>query len=284
MSSIRFMKATCLLVAMLMFGACHRRAGGEDGVEKPTAESTSVSDALASVRQLKAKSYHILLRDAAQIFPPTCVGKPWADVTSAVEGRMCPLIETRDNGDHLQHFYLAEQRAVSFPNGRSFDAYVWLSGKNADGHGRPSRPEKVSQAKILLVDNTNADYEVLIKQDRYPRGTILDAVLRSPEVRQEGLRWPILKRVLVHYGPYISRYGVSHGFHVTVQFTASLEEEIGEKRMYFFAGSGLAPGGDDVDGADGDASQDTLSDVFGGGANEWWRGTANKEEYLKPER
>jgi len=278
-----------VLTAILFIGACCSLVYAQNAPDKPPAEPKALSEALTKVRQLKAKSYHYFLRDAAQILPPVCVGQPWSDVTTVIEKQMCPMIDSRDNGEHLQRYYLAQKQAVSFPNGRTLDAYVWLSGRNADGFQRPSRPEKVFQANIMLADEINADYEDLVKQHRYPRGSILDVVLRSPEVQREGLRWPIVKRVLVNYGSSIGRSGISRGFDVTVQFTASLENEIGEKRMYFFVSSGLAPIRDDRDRADGVASTDTLGDVYGYGGNEWWRGEAadvkaNQKKYLKSKR
>ncbi|MEQ8789102.1 MAG: hypothetical protein RIC55_22510 [Pirellulaceae bacterium] len=272
-------KMTCAFALLFILGAC-RCAFAQDASEELKSDSRAVSDALTSVRKLEPKSYHRFLRDAARILPPQCVGQPWSDVTTAIEGQMCPLVYSRDNGDLLQRYYLAEGQAISFRNGRTLDAYVWLSGKNADLR-RPSRPETVFEASIMLADEINADYEELIKQERYPRGSVLDVVLRSPEVEREGSRWPTVKRVLVKYGSIITRYGVSHGFSVIVELTASREHDIGEKRMYFFVRSDLDPKGDDKDIAAGSASTDTLGAVQGFGGNEWWRSTADEKKYLK---
>lgn len=264
------------LALLLAIGAFFGPVYGQIAPDKQTPVPEGVSEALTKVRNLKAKSYHHFLREASLIFSPVCVGQPWDAVTTAIDKQMCPVVHFRHKGDTLQRYYLAREKAVSFPNGRSLDAYVWLL-RSAD------RPDKVSQARIVLADAINAKYEHVVKQGRYPRNSVLDVVLRSNDIKREGERWPLVNYVFVHYDSRIGRTGVDYGFDVTVEFTVSVEKAIGKKRMDFFVRSGLGPAYDSL--PDGFEPKDTLGEVNGYGGNQWWHGTpdavkANKEKYL----
>ena len=92
-------------------------------------------------------------------------------------------------------------------------------------------------------------------------------------------------------GSWYSEYDPS-GFHVVVEFTASLEERIAGKREFFTVTSGLDPlqsryGKKKF--SPGFKSQDTLGGVTGRGASEWWHGDqetieSNKRKYLKRQK
>src|SRR5262249_23607734 len=124
-----------------------------------------------------------------------------------------------------------------------------------------------------------------------PRGSILEAVLTSKKVQETGETRPFLKRVYVYYGYIFSHYTPHNpsGFHVNVEFTASLKEQIAGKWLYFTVNSGLDPWRT-VEGKarpSGDFKpQNVLGDVRNRGGNEWWYGDqevveANKRRYLK---
>ena len=117
---------------------------------------------------------------------------------------------------------------------------------------------------------------------------MLDVVLRSDEIKREGARWPLVKNVFVKYETIFDKSGnliySASGFSVDIEFTASLEEEIGEKRMSLFVRSGLDS--DEVASPDDFTPKDTLYGIRSYGGNEWWQGDeavveANKKKYLK---
>ncbi len=281
------MKTTSVLAAGLLLQASCNIVFSQEPSDDATV--AALPSAITSIRKLNTNSHHTFLHDAAQMFRPACVGRSWTDVTHAIEKQNCPIIESHDNGDRLKRSYLVRKAAFSFPNGRTLDAYARIAGRNTDGGRKPSRPDKVSQADILLVDENRVSYEIVVEQDRYPSDSVLDVVLKSPEVQREGLRWPIMKRILVNHGAIITRTGAARGFEVEVEFTASLEEKIGGKRMYFFVRNEPSATNDgDVDIDDGESNNE-LGEVQGYGANEWWHGTPdvvamNKTKYMSDQR
>jgi hypothetical protein len=256
----------------------------------PAVDADSIADALSKVREVKVESYHRYLREASLIFPPACKG-PFDDVNAAIEKLACPIVESWDNGDIMHRYYLAQKKIVSFDNGGSLDAYIHLSARNQDRSQRTFRPGNVFEVAIMLADEINADYEDVIKQGRYPEGSVLDVVMHAEEVRKEGSRWPILKKVLVNYGTALVRppIGSYRGFDVSVEFTASNEQNIGGKKVYLFVASGLDPPKDGKRESRRVKPQDILGPARGFGANEWWHGTpdeveANQKKYLKAQR
>ena len=281
------MKTNRFLATVLIMSACCSRVHGQATPDKPTTDPKSVSEALTKVRELKATSYHHFLREAARIFPQVCVGRDWSDVTDLIDKQMCPIVESWDKG--RRRYYRVQKQAFSFENGHSLDAYIWLSADNTIPRKFQARSLRVLVADIVLVANVNAPYEELIAQHRFPRDSVLDVVLRSKEVKREGSRWPLVKNIFVNYGSIIERWGSASGFEVTVEFAASLEKDIGGKRMCCFVRSGLDPvklwGVKDAL-LDGFKPKDTLGDVMGYGGTEWWHGEAevaeaNQKKYLK---
>lgn len=267
---------------------------GANGVQtrKATivASPEELDDALVKVRDLKSDSYHHFLREASLLLPPRFVGQQWSTVTNVMEKHQFPIVESWENGDASHCYYLVKKNAFQFPNGHSLDLHVLFSAWNADRPNLPARPGKIWAANAAFVADINAPYADLVAQDRYPKGSILDVVLRSDKVKDVGSAWPLLKKVFVHYG-YISDRWVEHspsGFHITIEFTASLDEKVAGKKMYFSVPSGLDPlrSFDGKELLDGFTSQDTLGEIRFVGSNGWWHGEpdvvgANKKKYLK---
>lgn len=281
------MKSLSIFAAGLLFQSSCSLVYAQETSDEPVA--VALPSAITSIRKLNTNSYQTFLREAAQIFRPACVGRSWEEVTNAIEKQNCPIIESHDNGDRLRKTYLVKKAAFAFPNGRTLDAYARISGRNTDSGHKPSRPAKVSQADILLVDETRVRYEIVAEQNRYPSGSVLDAVLKSPAVEREGLRWPIMKTILVNHGSIMTRSGVARGFEVEVEFTASLENRIGGERMYFFVGSEPSAANDGDINVDDVEPKTRLGEVQGFGANEWWHGTpnvvdTNKKKYMSDQR
>ncbi len=266
------MKANRFFAAALIVCAGGNHVFGQGASDKRAADRRAVSEALTKVRELKTASYHEFLRKASQIFPPVCVGRDWSHVSTLIEKQMCPIVESWDGGK--RRYYLLKKRAFSFDNGHSLDAYIWLSANNFVSSEGQARSLRVFEADIVLGATINISYTELMKQQRFPRNSVLDVVLRSKEVKREGKRRPFVKNVFVNYGSILERWiGVKvSGFDVTVEFAASREDDAGGKRMYFFVRSGLDPvvPQDDKDVASKDfAPKDTLGEVVGYGSNEW---------------
>lgn len=282
------MKTTRLLATVLIMSLCCSFVHGQAKPDTPTADEKAVIEALTKVRELKATSYHLFLREAAQIFPQVCVGREWSDVTNILDKQECPIVESWGNGK--RRYYLVREKAFSFENGSSLDAYIWLSADDSIPRNLQASSPRVFQADIVLAANVNAPSEDLIAQRRFPRNSVLDVVLCSKEVQRGVSRWPLVKTIFVNYGSIIGRWGSASGFEVTVECAASLEKRVGGERMYFFVRSGLDPVklfSNEVASPDVFTPKDSLGEVTGYGGNEWWHGNttvieANKKKYLKP--
>jgi hypothetical protein len=263
-------KTIQLVATLLIVGIYGSRVPAQTTSGKPTADHQDIANALSNVRALKTKSYHHFLREAAKILPPTCVGRDWSNITSLLAQRECPLVESWNNGNRRYH--LVQKDVFSFPRGQSLDAFLWLSSDSDIPARFQADSRRVFEANIVLAANFNVAYQDLIDRDPFPRGSVLDVVLRSQDVQREGSRWPLVKTVFVQYGTSIYRGGSVSGFDVTVELTASAEKKIGSKKMDFFVRSGLDP-------------RDSLGEIAGQGGNEWWHGDAavieaNKRKYL----
>ncbi len=211
---------------------------------KERAQSTrEAADSLQKVLNLKADSYHVLLREASLLLPPALVGQEWAAVQELMRQNSFAAAEAWENGAAVHSYHLLRRRAFTFPNGHSLDLYLLLSSPNRDHPREPVRPGKFCKADVALVADLNAPAPQLIGEKRYPKGPVLDVILGSEKVREAGEVWPLLRRVYVHYG-YIGNRWVEHnpsGFHVSVEFAASAAEEDPDKRMFFHVASGLDP-------------------------------------------
>jgi hypothetical protein len=199
--------------------------------------------------------------------------------------------EAWDNGDAAHSYHLLKKNAIRFQGGPSLDLCLLLSANNLNRGHVPARPGNVYSAHVALVADFNAPYAVVMKTPGFPKGTAIDVVLASPGVKATGDAWPYVKRVYVYYDLFDNRW-VEHnpsGFKVNVEFTASLTQEIGGKRLYLSVASGLDPARmhlDENELSEGFQAQDTLGEVQGSGSNEWWQGVpavveANKHQYLK---
>lgn len=255
----------------------------ETAPAKPATSVDSLDDTLAKLYQIPTDSYHRFLRSASLLVPRVCVGKDWTKVTRFLDMNESPSMEAWENGSTIHNYYLLRRNAIEFSDNHSLDLWLLLSAS-------PSR--KIYAGDVALVSNLNAKYSDVIESAPYPRDSVLDRVLRANDVKEVGKSWPILKRVLVQYGHLQNRwmeYNPS-GFHVTVEFCASLTDEIAGKRMYFYVPSGLDPlksfSGEIMPNSEFTES-DTLGGVESGGGNEWWHGEpdvvdANKKKYLLP--
>jgi len=287
MTSLR--SVTCLTAILGVFLSHGPPPAQEAKVTMPSTQEAA--KVLQRVLKLKADSYHVLLREAAILAPPVLKNQEWAEIQKLMKENPFAPIEAWENGDAVHSYHILQSKAFTFPNGHSLDLYLLLSAPNLDRPRQPARPGKPYRADVALVADFNAPYSQVIGEKRYPKGSIIDAILASVKVKQVGEVWPLLKRIYVHYG-YIDSRWASHnpsGFHVSVEFTASTKEEIAGKKMYFNVASGLDP----LQSLEGKETllknfrpQDTLDGIREGGGNEWWHGNseaveANKRKYLK---
>jgi len=245
---------------------------------------------LDKLAQLKTDSHHVFLQEAWHLAPPVLFGREWSEIEKAMTERKFAVVESWDNGDYIHRTYLIKKNAFSFPGGGSLDVCLTMSAPNAGKPTRPFRPGKVSEANVTLIANIGKSYAKTIEGQRFPKGSVIDAVLRSADVKEAGEVWPLVKQVSVHYAYVENRWSEFNpsGFHVTVEFAASATEDLAGNKLYFTVASGLDPLRTDDGEEDPPAGfrpKDTLGDVRGAGGNEWWRGDsatveANKKKYL----
>ena len=192
-----------------------------------------------------------------------------------MESLECPLVSTRRvfNPPHvvgkaLDRRYLIRKAAVKLSNGSALDAHLSVSVRYTAGSKQTRTPGNAFHARVFLSDEINERTENVLL-DRYPKDTVLDLVFQTDEIKQGLKDWPYIKTVEVVYEPFLTRYGVHYGFAATVDFAESLDEDIGGKRLYFDASSGLGPAYSDL--PDGFQPKDTLGDVRANGSNQWRR-------------
>lgn len=250
---------------------------------EPNRTSEEMSEAIQKVLKLKADSYHVYLREASLIVPPILKGQSWADAKKVMGKHGFAIVKQRHLGQEVH--YLAKKDAVILPSGHSLDLQLHLTALNND------RPGQVDAADAVLVSEIAAPLSLVLSDQWYPEGSVLDAIVTSESVRKDGAVWPVLSRISLHYGIMSNRWLEYNrkGFNVTVEFLASNNENIAGKRTYFYVESGLDPL-QSWDGKkkllDGFTSQDTIELIREGGGNEWWHGEpetirANKRKYLK---
>jgi hypothetical protein len=249
------------------------------------------SDAIQKALKLKADSYQVLLRDFSRIVPPVLRGQEWTDMQTLMRKNSFATVEAWENGDAVHSYHLLKKNAVELPRGFSLDLYLLLSAPNLDRPKGPARPGKLYAADVALIADFNEPYPTIIGEERYAKGSVLDVILGTEQVKAVGEVWPLLKKVYVFYGYIDDRWSEQNpsGFHVCVEFTASATQQIAGKKLDFSVASGLDPWRS-RDGKkvlrQGFKSQDTLGDVSIRGGNEWWYGDnaaveANKRKYLK---
>jgi hypothetical protein len=249
------------------------------------------SDPFEKLVAIKTDSYHVFLREASLLVPPQLKERSWSDVQELMKAHQFPIIKSWDNGDAVHSYHVIKKKFVVFPKGHVLDLCLLLSASNLDRGHLPARPGTINRADVALVAEFDEPHAGVVKQGRFPQGTVLAAVLASATVKQAGEVWPILKRIYVYYG-YISNHHLEHnpsGFFADLEFVASLTEEIAGKTMYFSVASGLdplqSPEGQNQQ-LEGFKPQDTLWGVSPLGSNEWWQGEpkvveGNRRKYLK---
>jgi hypothetical protein len=282
-----------LVSAIAFFGlqAAESRAAGKlEQSEGKTVALQRMSEAIQKVLRLKTASYHVFLREASLIVPPVFKGREWADVEKLMAKHSFAVVEAWENGDAVHSHHLARRNAILLPGGHSLDLEFQFSALNLDRTRLPAKPGKLYAANVVLVSRIGAPYSKVAKDRFYPKGSVLDALLTSGKLEDQGRIWPILDLISVHYDYLYDRWAdhSPSGFRITVEFVASKSEEIGAERMDFCAASGLDP----LQSAEGKEkllngfkAQDTIEYIKGGGSLEWWKGEpgtieANKRKYL----
>jgi hypothetical protein len=284
------------LVFILAEGTHQKDNLGKAAVSEPKATKATlqeISDAMDKLLKLKAISYHRLLREASLLVPSRLQGQDWADVQKLMKQHRFVVEEAWANGAAVNSYYLVKKGAFGLSKGRSLDLYLFLQAPNLEREGGPDRPGKIERANVVLVADLNVPYSQVAAEKRLPKGSVLEVVLRSNDVREIGAVWPILKKVYVHYDYIGNRWEQFNprGFHVCVEFAASPTKRIAGKKMYFYIPSGLDPleSWDGKKRLGGFRSKDALGEIISSGGNEWWYGDektveANQRRYLKKKR
>lgn len=257
---------------------------------KMEANQILLKDAIAKLRDLDIKSYHSFLRESSRLLPPQCIEKPWSEINGHLVEMGLPTMESWENGSAIHRYYRLKSDAVTFPGCRSTDVWLLLSARNSDEPNYPVKPGAVYKADVAIVSTIDTAYQQLIDAKPYPADSVLDTVLRSDEVRRVGATWPIIHRVYLHYGYIANRWSEHNpnGFHLNIEFVASLREEIAGKRINFFVPSGLDRMRTHLGKELADptfVASDTIGEVQSGGGNEWWHGEShvietNRKKYL----
>lgn len=276
---------TLVVVATVAQDGAH----AQQAKDKPPIEKAA--DAIDQALKLKAESYHVFLREAALIVPPVLRGQNWSEIQGLMKTKSFSAIEAWDNGDFMSSYHIVKRKAFVFHGGHSLDLCLLLSARTIDPPTRPGLAGKLRHVDIALVAEISEPYERVVGEKRYPKGSVLDAILTSKYVKEVGEIWPLLKRVYVYYGYLDNRwedYSPS-GFIVTVDFVASDTESIAGKKMSFRVASGLDPR-QSRDGKEQPSKRfkphDSVGEIWAAGGNEWWYGEpevvqANKNKYLK---
>src|SRR5439155_2061701 len=191
----------------------------------------------------------------------------WAEVQKLMRERAFAAVKAWENGDSVHGYYMLKRKAFAFANGHSLDLYLLLSAPNLDRPKLPARPGRLYRADVALAAEINAPYPQVNGQKRFPKGSVLDVIMSCETVREVGDIWPLLRSIIVHYG-YVGKKGIDYnpsGFHVYLEFTATVKEDVAGKMMYFDVPSGLDP----LQSWDGRkkllkdfTSQDTLGEII----------------------
>ncbi len=268
-------------------------AAGRRGSSMPDSRPAgqALLKAVDDLRQLKTPSYHVFLREAYLRVPPLLKGQRWSDLEPLFGKAGWPLVEKWENGDVINTRYLLKKDAFHLAQGQSLDMQLFLSIAQAKPTSLRAQPGSVVVACVVLArEDINVPYEQFMEHESYPKGTVLDVVLRKPETEEKGRTWPLLKAIRVHYGllDYISAEAWASGFHTEVEFSASATESVGGESLLCYIESGLDPlrTGSGKVLSEHFVSRDTLGDVWCGAGNSWWQGNpgtieANKRKYLR---
>src|SRR5262249_23002223 len=86
---------------------------------------------------------------------------------------------------------------------------------------RETDEEQVESASVKLTALVNMPWEEAAKQKGLPKGSVLELILNSDELKAQGRIWPIMKRITVSYAPlvlYASSQTSHAGFEAEVEF------------------------------------------------------------------
>ena len=142
---------------------------------------------------------------------------------------------------------------------RQYNITIYADGKDIK-HSVPQEAWQASEPKMKLQ-------ELLARED-YGPSTDIGRLLRAPEIMNESLAFPFVVRIRSMERTYMDDHQkIQIGHQFDIELAASLNEEIGGKRLYFQV-------------------WDSGKHIQGRGSNEWWHGTpetvaSNKAKYDK---
>lgn len=236
------------------------------------------------------ETIHQWLRDAYRLLGKNFEGVPFWEAVKVAEALMLPLIDGWENGTAIHRRFKLINSVFELGGGKTADAYLFFSSMNQKDAQIPIVATDIYKASIGLLVDIDVPYETVLEQNVFSASSALRRALDLKEVKTSGGLWPYLKRITVSYDLLFNRWLEKHpsGFDVDIEFTASLEKDIGYKSISCSIPSGLDPLRD-FEGKptkEEHKAVDTLGEPRIYGGVEGWYGegeeiVANKASYLR---
>lgn len=284
------MKFSTGAFSILMLGIFSGSAIGLETSDEDSRRKT-MTGVIGQVGDIPKETIHQWLRDAHRLLGKNFEGVPFWEVVKVAEDLKLPLIEGWENGTAIHRRFKLADSVFELGSGKSADAYLFFSSMNRKDAQMPFVATDIYNASIGLLIDVGMPYEAVIERGVFPANSALRRSLDLDEVAKSGGLWPYLKRMTVSYDILFNRWLEEHpsGFHLDIEFAASLKKKIGSKRISCSILSGLDPP-QDFYGKPTEKKhkpKDSLGEPRTHGGSEGWHGeddeiAANKAAYLRP--
>ncbi len=238
-----------------------------------------IADKLARLPQ---ESVHQWLRDSTQLATEDFGPIPFVEAEAEAKAKGWELVDGWQNGTAILRRYRITETTFWFGDVPA-DAYLFYSSRNRKEGSCPFIATDVCSIEVGLNFNFGRPYQDVLAEAAPSKPTVIEHVLNLDEVRRQGLRWPFLRRMRVHYG---LRFQFSSdqdhhpsGFFVETEFTANLDRPVGYCHVEAFVESKLDPWRDLAGNAleTGYIPQDELSETRARIGTEGWHCTSPEE-------
>src|SRR5258708_3286492 len=107
MSELRPLRLLVLLAPVFLAPpTVHRMLAQTPDLKKRVPTTGEATDAVKKVLRLKAASYHVFLRDASLLVPPSLIGLEWEEVQRLMQKHSFTVVEAWENGDAIHSHHL----------------------------------------------------------------------------------------------------------------------------------------------------------------------------------
>lgn len=200
-----------------------------------------IADKLARLPQ---ESVHQWLRDSTQLATEDFGPIPFVEAEAEAKAEGWEIIDGWQNGSAILRRYRITETAFCLGDVAA-DAYLFYSSRNRKAGSSPFIPTDVCSIEVGLNFNFGRPYRDVLAKATPSKSTVIEHVLDLDEVRSQGLRWPLLMRMRVHYG---LRFRCSSdeqhhpsGFFVETEFVATLDRPVGYCLVEAFVESRVDP-------------------------------------------